>query len=335
MASNPTLVFVAPRRVVVEDRPAPEPKAGEVLIRTHCTQISIGTELSVLEGDTPGGEVWQEMRQYPYLPGYSNVGKVVAAGAGVSEELVGKRVSNWGNHGAMVCVAAERCWRLPNGISDEAGTFLSLSHVALHGVRRSRLVFGECTVVYGLGIVGQITAQICRFAGAHPVVCVDTSDLRLSALPDAPTVVPVNAAKSDVVEAVREITRGKMADVVFEVTGNGDLVPRELALLHNEGRCVIVSSPRQPTLFDFHDFCNRPSITIIGAHNWSHPMHATPGNPWTWDRHTELFDDLVADGSLDVERLVTHRVTVDQAAGIYGQLLEDRSRALGIIITWP
>lgn len=335
MAANPTIVFTGPRAVAVEDLPSPDPQAGEVLIRTHCTQISIGTELAVLEGDAPGGETWREMRQYPYVAGYSNTGTIVAVGEGVSADWIGARVASWGPHGALVCVAADRCWRLPDSVSDEAGTFLSLAHVALHGMRRSGLVFGESAVVFGLGIVGQITAQLCRFAGVRPTVCVDAAAARLDKLPEDPALFPVNATEQDVAAAVREATRGRMADVVFEATGNGDLIPGELAALHNEGRCVIVSSPRQATLFDFHDLCNRPSYTIIGAHNWSHPMHATPQNPWTWERHTELYADLLASGALDVDRLVTHRVTVDETPELYARLLQDRTQALGVLISWP
>lgn len=68
MAANPTIVFTGPRVVAVEDLRPPEPQAGEVLIRTHCTQISIGAELAVLEGDAPGGETWREMR-FELTPG--------------------------------------------------------------------------------------------------------------------------------------------------------------------------------------------------------------------------------------------------------------------------
>jgi threonine dehydrogenase-like Zn-dependent dehydrogenase len=125
-----------------------------------------------------------------------------------------------------------------------------------------------------------------------------------------------------------------MADVVFEVTGNAEAIPEEARLLRRLGRLVIVSSPRGPSLFDFHDLCNSPSLTIIGAHNSSHPAYETLNNPWTNHRHAELFFDLVADGRLDVGRLISHRVPYTEAPGVYEQLLEDRSRMMGVLFEW-
>ena len=88
------------------------------------------------------------------------------------------------------------------------------------------------------------------------------------------------------------------------------------------------------TLFDFHDLCNNPSFTIIGAHNYSHPDVATPDNPWTQSRHVEFFFDLILTKQIDVEPLITRRVSHASAADTYRQLWADRSRELGILIDW-
>ena len=58
MAGNPTVIFAGPRQVVVEDKPIPEVRPGEVIIRTHCSLISTGTELSCLLGDLQRGGIW-------------------------------------------------------------------------------------------------------------------------------------------------------------------------------------------------------------------------------------------------------------------------------------
>jgi len=335
MAENPTVVFTGSRKVEVEDRPIPKPGPNELLIRTHCTLISTGTELSALDGDSPSGETWKKFRQYPYFPGYDNVGTVVEVGEGLDREWIGKRVSSWATHGAYVTIGRDHCWAIARDVSDEDATFLALAHVALNGVRRSRLVFGEAAVVYGLGIIGQITAQLCCFAGARPVLGVDVSALRLGLLAAKDGIAGINATETDVREAVKAATRDRMADVVFEVTGNPEVIPEEIEVLRRQGRCVILSSPRDATRFDFHDLCNGPSITIIGAHNFSHPPCATGDNPWTWDRHAEMFFDLVADGELDIASLVTHREPFDNAPALYEMLLADRSQAMGVIMSWP
>jgi 2-desacetyl-2-hydroxyethyl bacteriochlorophyllide A dehydrogenase len=331
---NPTIAFVGPRQVQVLDQPVPRPGPGELLIETHRTLISTGTELSVLDGNRPTGKVWSRLRDYPAFPGYDNVGTVVDVGSGVDPSWVGKRVSGHGRHAAYVAEPVALTWEVAEGVSDEEAVFLTLAQIALNGVRRSGLVFGEVAVVYGLGMLGQITGQLCQFAGSRPVIGVDVCDFRAELLPQREGIVGVVATQRDVQEAVAEATNGRMADVVFELTGNPDVIPEEFKLLRRMGRCVLVSSPRGPTLFDFHDLCNSPSYTIIGAHNSSHPEYATGGNPWTKARHAELFFDLVAGGDLDVARLVTHRASFEQAPGLYAMLLEDRTRAMGVVMRW-
>jgi 2-desacetyl-2-hydroxyethyl bacteriochlorophyllide A dehydrogenase len=332
---NPTVVFPSPRRVIVEDRPIPAPGAGQLLIRTRCSLLSIGTELSVLEGDDSSGQTWREMQSFPFLPGYDNVGRVVAVGPDVSESWIGKDVVSWGGHGAYVTIDAGRCWPIARNVSDEEAAFLVLFHVAANGVRRSGLAFGESVAVFGLGIIGQLTLQLCRFAGACPLVAADASPLRVAHARRIPGVTAVTSGKESLLEQVTQANRGGKFDVVFEVTGNADLIPTEAAAVRGEGRLVIVSSPRSASRFDFHDLCNRPSLTIIGAHNWSHPEFATPGNPWTMARHAELFFDLVADGALDVASLITHRVMVDDVADLYDTLRGDRGSALGVVVQFP
>jgi 2-desacetyl-2-hydroxyethyl bacteriochlorophyllide A dehydrogenase len=335
MPANPTVVFTAPRQVEVQDVPVPEPGPGTLLIRTRCTLISTGTELSCLDGTQPRGRVWSEYGSFPSRPGYSNVGTVVEAGEGVDGGWVGKRVASWGGHGAYVTAGLGQCKALDEAVPDEDAAFATLGIVALNGVRRGQPLFGESAVVYGLGIVGNLAAQICAFAGALPVIGVDLSEKRLSLLPDLPGVVAVDASAADVPAAVEAATDGRKADIVYECTGNGNLIPKEMEVLRRQGRIVIVSSPLTPTHeFDFHDLCNSPSLTIIGAHNFSHPPYATPDSPWTMQRDTDLFFDLLEAGRLKMSHLISHRQPVEEAPALYRMLLEDRGSAMGVILTW-
>jgi threonine dehydrogenase-like Zn-dependent dehydrogenase len=163
---------------------------------------------------------------------------------------------------------------------------------------------------------------------------IDIADSRLKFLPDDPLIIKLNPNEVDVVSAVEKITRGRMASVIFEITGDPNLIPSEFKILRRQGRFVVLSSPRGRTIFDFHDLCNSPSFTIIGAHNSSHPRYATLDNPWTNKRHAELFFDLIADHQIDVSRLISHRVSYEKAIEIYNMLLIDRSQAMGVLFEW-
>ena len=331
---NPTIVFTQPGQVVIEQRPVPEPTQGQALIRTKRTLISTGTELTILSGDFPKDSAWSRYGRFPFLPGYDNVGEVIAVGEGVSDKWVGSRVASYGLHACYVTIDADSLRPIDDEVPDEYAVFSTVAEITLNGVRKGGVRLGDSVVIYGAGLIGQLTARFCGLCGARPVITVDIADPRLSRLPKEPFFVAFNPRVDDVVSGVREETRGRMADVVFEATGDQDLIPAEFGCLREQGRFVVLSSPRGKTAFDFHDLCNSPSYSIVGTHNRSHPLYPTADNPWTGKRDAEFFFDIVRKGELDVGNLISHRIPYSQAPEIYRQLLKDRSGFMGVILMW-
>lgn len=334
MNRNPTVVFTEPGNVVMEDRDVPSPEAGQLLIKTHCTLISTGTELTILSGNFRAGSAWAGYGKFPFRPGYDNIGEVVGVGPGVDREWMGKRVATYGRHTLYFTTNTESIRPIQRDIPEEHAVFFTIAEIVMNGVRRSKLLWGESAVVFGLGLLGQLTVRFCRLAGARPVIGVDVADSRLEMLPQDVALFPANPEKDELVALVEKLTRSRMADVAFEVTGDPALIPGEFSVLRKQGRLVVLSSPRGKSEFDFHDLCNSPSFTIIGAHNGSHPRQATLDNPWTNQRDCELFFDLVADGEMDIEPLISHREPYTKAVELYGMLLEDRSQAMGVVLDW-
>jgi 2-desacetyl-2-hydroxyethyl bacteriochlorophyllide A dehydrogenase len=333
MPQSETIVFPEPNRVTVEERTVEQSAEDEVLVRTDRTLISTGTELTVLSGEYPPGSQWDNF-QFPFEPGYNNVGTVVETGAAVTNLSEGDRVATYGPHSEYVVVAADACRPIPDAVDDEAAVFFTIAEIVMNGVRRSRLTWGETVTVYGLGLLGQLAVRCCHAAGARPVVGVDAAAKRVSYLPNASNIEGVHVGTRDPVEEVEAVTGGTLADVVFELTGNPDVIPTEFDVLRDQGRFVILSSPKGATEFDFHDLCNAPSYEIIGAHNSSHPSTATSANPWTQQRHAELFFEYLADGTMAVDSLVSHKKSYADAPEVYDHLQEDRSQALGVVLEW-
>jgi len=341
VTDNPTVVFVEPGRVRVDSQAVPTPDATEVLVETSRSLISTGTELTALSGEYPPESLWDEYSSYPTEPGYCNVGTVIEAGSEVDDELVGQRVATRSSHRRYVTTDVESsfCVPIPEGISDETATFFALAGIAMNGVRRGDVSWGDDVVIYGTGLVGQLAARVCNLAGARSVAGFDLATERLAYLPDATGVVPANPESEDPETVVTDATGGKLADVVFETTGVPETIVDQLAVLRERGRLVMLSSPRGETTIDFHDHCNHPSYEIVGAHELSHPPEAT--HPWTHDthewthrRHYELFFELVAEDRLSAAELVSHRVPFDEAPATYDSLLDDRSDAMGVVIEW-
>jgi len=330
---NPTVVFPEAREVAVEDRDRSVPDADEVLVETDTSLVSTGTELTVLSGEYPEGSVWDDYGTYPFDAGYANVGTVVEAGADAVIEP-GTRVATWAPHAAYVTARDSDCVLVPEDVTDDQASLFAIAQIVMNGIRRGRVDWGETVVVYGLGILGQLAVRFCHLAGAETVVGVDIAAERLDYLPDDPGVVGVDTTASDPVEAVADVTGGRLADVVFEVTGNPDAIPGEFDVLRDQGRLVLLSSPHGETTLDFHDDVNAPSIEILGAHQTSHPPVATPQDPWTKARHAELFFSYLRRNRLVVDDLFSHSRPYSDAPALYQSLLDDRTDAMAVRLQW-
>lgn len=336
MSKNPTVVFAEPKKVVIEDRDIPSPQGGELLIETQCTLISTGTELTILNGEFPKVSRWADYGKFPFVAGYNNIGRVVEVGKGVEKNWIGSKVATFRPHAKYVLFNAADTQPIQHeNVPDEQGAFFHIMLFSMNSVRRSNVRMGEVVVVFGLGLLGQFAVRLCRLCGARPVIAVDLTQSRIDMLGGDSGIIGVNPSRDDVVAITKEATKGRMADVAFEVTGNPELIPQEIEVLRKQGRLMLLSSPTGPTKqFDFHDLCNSPSISIIGTHTSSHPPVETPDNPWTRKRHVELYYDLLAAKELDVEPLITHREHYTKAVELYQMLLEDRSQAMGVVLDW-
>ena len=332
---NPSVVFTDVAEVEIQDRPIPRPAAGEVLIRTSKSLISTGTETTVLSGDFPKDSAWARYAQgFPIQPGYCNVGEVVEVAAKGDEDLLGKKVCSYGVHARYVAMARDEVKVIDRPVRDEHAAFATMFSITANGVRKSGIQFGESAVVFGLGLLGQIAVRLLDLAGARPIVAADISEWRLELLPKGPHVHPVNPRSQDIDDVVPGLCRGRKADVVFEVTGNQNAIPGELAALRDGGTFVVLSSPRGKVEFDFHDLCNAPSFTLLGVHSKSHPKVEEYDNPWTIRRHWELFFDLLAGEVLDLDPLISHRASYADAPSLYHMLLNSRDKAMGVVLDW-
>jgi 2-desacetyl-2-hydroxyethyl bacteriochlorophyllide A dehydrogenase len=334
-ASNPTVVFPRRGEVVLEALARPAPGAGELLVRSEVTLISPGTELTILRGAFEPGSAWASYGRYPFHPGYSSVGLVEELGDGLDPVWLGRRVASYGRHARFAAVPLAVVRPLPDGVPSEQAALFTLAETVLNGLRRARLVLGEHVAIFGAGLLGQLAARFACLAGAGSVSVVDVRPERLARLPAGPELHALDPRAEPPQDAVRRITRGRMADVVFELTGDPELIPPQIAALRPQGRFVVLSSPRGGgTRFDFHDLCNAISIEIIGAHTMSSPPLETPQNPWTRARHAELFFELVASGRVEVASLITRRVPPSAAPDAYRSLLAASGDDLGVVIDW-
>jgi 2-desacetyl-2-hydroxyethyl bacteriochlorophyllide A dehydrogenase len=311
-----------------------DPGEDQVLIRTERSLISTGTELTALSGEFPAEGAWANYIRYPVGCGYSNVGTVVRVGAGVDRVAVGDRVTSWAAHATYGLRGQGQVWRVPPEVDSEAASFATLAEIVMGGLRRSRLSFGESVVIVGAGLLGQLCAHFCRAAGAWPVLVVDTAEARLGVAQRMGAHATIAGTSASAIERVKALTAGRLADVVFEITGNPLAFPGAVKLARRLGRVVLLGSPRGPVTLDLHDEVHTLGLEIIGAHNSTHPPVESPNSPWTIGRHTELFLAWQAEGAVDVRPLISHRFPWQDSPEAFRMLLTDRSGALGVVLDW-
>jgi len=328
------VIFPGPGEVAIEPVEVGEPGEGQVRIATEVTLISTGTELTAFSGEFPPNSVWSRYVQYPFRPGYSSVGRVTEVGTGAASLGAGDRVVTMARHAGAALVSAASARKVPEAVSSEEAAFTTLAQIVLNGIRRGRVALGESVVIVGAGLLGQLAVQFARCCGAMPIVVVDPARGRLATAERHGATHVAALPVDDAREAVAEATRGRMADVVYEVTGSPAVVPGAFRLARRLGRVVLLGSSRGPVSVDFHDEAHTLGLEIIGAHNSTHPPGETPHTPWSLSRHAELFHDLLAARRVDVSGLITHRYSGEQAPEAFRMLLADRSQALGVLLQW-
>ena len=174
---NNSVLFTAPDKIDVRPLDSDFLPLGDhdVLLQTHYSLISAGTELACLSGV----EAWFS---FPGTPGYASVGEVVEVGAQVSELAPGDSVYSMGGHCQYQRLDTSNpralCVKVPAGIDLAQAVFTRMVCVAFTALRVSNIELGDYVAVTGLGLVGNFAAQLAGLQGAR-VIGLDLSQRRV------------------------------------------------------------------------------------------------------------------------------------------------------------
>jgi len=333
--ANTKVVFPGPRQVVVEEEHLRPLGATEIRVEARASMISTGTECAVLAGREwrlPGG---REMPRYPASPGYSNAGVVVETGEDVRSFQVGDRVTSSASHVQYPTVPeGGTVWKIPDGVDFEEAAFCTLACTVLNGVRLGRPQLGDAAVVVGLGILGQMACQFLKLFGARPIIGIDVDDFRVSLASRTGAVSHAfNPNATDLVSAVEDLTEGRGADIVYEVTGLTETYDLTFELARPKGCVVGLGSPRWPGTVDMMQV-HMKALRVLGAIVSSHPQEGDQDNRWARPANGRLFLELLAERALDIKALITHRFPYRNAPEVYRMLLERSEDFLAVILDW-
>jgi predicted dehydrogenase/threonine dehydrogenase-like Zn-dependent dehydrogenase len=283
-----------------------------------------------------------------YTPlGYSLCGEVIEVGGGVEHLAVGQRVACAGNsyalHAEYNWVPRNLCVPVPEGVAAEHAAFTTVGAIAMQGYRQSEARLGETACVIGLGLVGQLLTQILRAAGVN-VVGLDPSPERcqLAERMGAATCCPPDAAsRGPVLEMLAALTDGAGADHVFLTAGGDTNQPVEVAaeLARDRARVVDIGKVRLDLPWTEY-YAKELDIRFSRSYGPGRydPSYEEGGVDypigyvrWTERRNMACFLDLVAEGRLDLEPLVSAVLPFDDAVGAYERIQRGEQGGVGLL----
>ena len=342
------VVLRAPRDLRIESIDEVALASGQVRVATLHSGISAGTELTTYRGSNPHlHKRWdpglrlftpraEDASPYPVRDlGYEEVGRVVERAPDVSDVELGDVVfGTWGHRSQHVMNAGDaRDRRLPPGLDPLAGIFSHIGSTALNGVHDGGPRIGETVVVFGLGVLGQIVAQLAKRSGAR-VIGVDALPARLRVaqeLAAVDAVIEVPTASDDVASHVRDLTDGRGADVAFEVSGAVTALHQAIRSVAYAARVVAMGFYQGGASAlalgeEFHH--NR--VTLVS----SQISGVAPERSYRWSRLrlAQTMMRLQADGTLRLTPLVTHRFPLAAAMEAFALLDRDPAAALQVVL---
>jgi threonine dehydrogenase-like Zn-dependent dehydrogenase len=328
------IVFTAPNQSelqIVDALLAPGP--GEVALELAYTLISPGTELACLAGT----EQWARM---PFVPGYAGVGTVSAVGAGVTNLREGDVAFSYTRH-ASHALSRTVALPVPAGLDLRQAIFARMAAVAMTALRVSDAELGDHAAIYGLGLVGNLAAQLFTLAGCE-VIGIDLSPHRCELARACGVAHAIDPTAVDPVAYVKEITHGRMCGTVVEAIGLSPLAVEAAKLAGNLGEVILLGSPRAPfetdvtpLLRDIH-LWDSGCVTYKGAHEWRLPTRHDPSGrvKHSIERNCEIILGLIASGKLHVATLLSHVISPVACQEAYLGLRDRKDVYLGVLFDW-
>lgn len=319
------LWFTAPLEVEVRTVALTAPNAGDVLVKTLYSAVSVGTELLLYRGQIPQSmsldstlESLQRAPQYPVPFGYACVGEVQDVGSGVDAAWVGRRVFSFQPHASHFLAHPQQLIAVPDDIAAQAAVFLPNMETAVNLVHDGQPMVGERVVVLGQGVVGLLLSALLA---QHPLASLTAVEGQPARQKLAQRMGASSVCSPAEAEQAEHRPSGLAdADLIYEVSGHPEALNLAIRLGGYASRIVIGSwYGNKPVSVDLGGEAHRNRLQLIT----SQVSTIAPALSGRWDkqRRFELAWDMIR--RIEPTRLVTHTVAL-QDAGLLYQQLHDR-----------
>jgi 2-desacetyl-2-hydroxyethyl bacteriochlorophyllide A dehydrogenase len=303
---------------VLRDVPKPAPSRGEVLVRVKRIGIC-GSDLAIYDGREKDIRV-------PVIPGHEFAGEVVEKGPEVADVDLGSRVAvnlvnncghchycrrgypnlclhtnligfhTNGGFAEYVVVPSQRCHVIPDPMTWDAAASIEPVTSALAALKKSGVRSSDFVAIIGPGPIGLYACQIAKLEGARKVFVLGTRQSRLDVATQLGAQKTILVNREDPFLSLQEVlaeTDGKGVDVVLEASGSSSSVRLALKIAAKRARVVLLSIFHDSSSFEPMDIVFK-QLKLYGSFDYE----------WI---DFEQGRDLIADGRVRTEPLITHR----------------------------
>lgn len=339
-------IFYGAGDIRVEERPVPEIKADEVLVKIKAAGIC-------------GSDILR-YRSTPRLAegvmfGHEYSGQVVEVGESVQNVSVGDRV---GLEPLMGCGRCSYClsgsyhlcsnlwhipafveyqkfpsskvFKLPDHVTYEEAATLDCIAVAVHALKLSGLKGGETAVVLGAGTIGLLTMQTVKSYGAGAVYQTGTYDFQIKLAKELGADAAINVKKENLIERIKELTGKELVynqetprgvDHVFESVG-GPRSPLEdaLKIVRRGGTITAIGNPQIPV--NLSSFVMR-EIKILGSSSYAY---------YNLEPEFTIALNLLSSGRVNAKKIITHTFPLDKIKEAFEVASDKKFNSVKVII---
>ena len=361
--------------LAIVDVAAPRASRRSILVETRVSLISAGTERSIVdlarksllakarqrpdlvkrviekarrEGPLAALDAVRAKLDLPIPLGYSLAGRVLQVGTEASGFALGDRVAcagaGYANHAELNVIPRNLAAKIPEGVTDEEASFVTVGAIALHGVRLVEPALGAVVAVIGLGLIGQIAASLLSAHGCD-VVGIDVDPAKVKRALSRGAVAGAIVGQDDCAEIVRAVSAGRGADAVVITASSDTNAPLVLAgdLARDRARISVVGLvPIEVPRKTYYE----KELSLVVSRSYGpgryDPAYEEGGSDypigyvrWTEARNLEAVLAAIARKRLDVASLVTHRFPFEGALDAYEVITGARPEPhLGVLLTY-
>lgn len=337
-----TLVVTEPGRIELSEVDVPDVSDNPhmVVVETQVSLISPGTEIACFLDE-------QDFRPYRYPRGlgYSSMGKIIAKGKAVLHLEVGDLVLNQMEHGSHVWFDTRTVphTKAPAGTDVETGVFARIIVIGMTTLCLCKAKPGDFVAVFGLGLVGNLTAQLFKASGMN-VVGFELSERRKE-LARQCGIEALDVPITEPEKIKQEYTAGGEGfHLLIDAAGKPEAFIEATKVARKGAEIFLVGFnwTKQSEISAAHvlQVVFRNFLTVKSGWEFQLPHFSQNAEQWqdftpgSTDQNMRHALKLITGGKIEVEKLITHRVKPEQAQEIYDGLHRDSDKYFGVLFDW-